>query len=118
MKRNLTVYLIILVLMVIMFVFGLYAGGWFWLSVTGYQNIQPSLTTLISQGGIHSLNDKAKEMLPWAWCFPLALGFLPAGLGLLIWLGKGMGGHRFLHGNARFANRSELRKIWYTESEK
>lgn len=118
MKRNLVVCAVIFLLMVIMFVIGLYAGGWFWLSVTGYKNASPSLLTLINQGGIHSLNDKAKEMLPWAWCIPVALGFLPAGLCLLIWLGGGMKGAESLHGNARFANPRELRKIWYTENEK
>ncbi|WP_244370539.1 hypothetical protein [Rahnella sp. ChDrAdgB13] len=117
MKRNLTICLIILVMMAVMFIFGLYAGGWFWLSVTGYQNLSPTLMTLINQGGIHSLNDKAKEMLPWAWCIPLALGFLPAGLGLFIWLGLSSK-HRSLHGDARFATRHEIRKVWYTESEK
>lgn len=118
MNRTLTICLIILVLMIVMFVVGLYAGGWYWLSMNGYQNVSPSLLTLINQGGIHSLSDKSKEMLPWAWCFPVGLAFLPVVLTLFIWLGGGNKNNRNLHGNARFASRSEIRRVWYTEKEK
>lgn len=118
MKRNLIISLIILVMMIIMFVVGLYAGGWFWLSTNGYENLSPSITTLIDQGGINSLTDEAKEMLPFAWCFPVALAFAPLILSLFVLLGGSGKGHKNLHGNARFANRREIKKVWYTEPEK
>ncbi|UDJ88656.1 hypothetical protein IRM68_17990 (plasmid) [Erwinia amylovora] len=104
--------------MLAMFIIGLWAGGWFWLSVNGYQNTYPTLMTLINQGGIESLNDKAKEMLPWAWCFPVGFTFMPLILTLIVWLGAGSNKHRNLHGNARFATRQEIRKVLYTEKEK
>ena len=118
MKQKLTISAIVLAAMLIMFLIGLYLGGWFWLSMNGYQNVSPSLLTLINQGGIYSLSDKSKEMLPWAWCFPVGFTFLPLILTLVVWLGLGNSKHRNLHGSARFATRHEIRRVWYTEKEK
>lgn len=118
MKQRLTIGVIVLAAMLIMFITGLYLGGWFWLSMNGYQNVSPSLLTLINQGGIYSLSDKSKEMLPWAWCFPVGFTFLPLILTLVVWLGAGSNKHRNLHGSARFATRHEIRRVWYTEKEK
>lgn len=114
---TLKVFLLILLMTAIFFVIGLYAGGWAWYSMTGYHRGTPGLFTLLSQGEI-SLTNKGKVMLPWAWCVTAAITFLPVGLTVLSFLAKTDNSQNNLHGRARFANRRELRKIWYTENEK
>lgn len=104
-------------LTVVCFIVGLYFGGWVWLKLNGHSAPLPSLFTLIDQGNL-SLTNKSKMLLPWAWCATVAITFLPTGITLLAFMGRGDGNPRNLHGNARFANRRELRNIWYTEPEK
>lgn len=110
-------FMLILVLTLICFVIGLYMGGWAWYAMTGDQHGSVGLLTLMNQGEI-SLTNKAKAMLPWAWCVTAAITFLPTGISLLSFLARKDNSQNNLHGRARFANRRELRKIWYTESEK
>ncbi|HIC1896471.1 TPA: hypothetical protein ACW0P3_004287 [Citrobacter freundii] len=114
---SLKLFLVILLLTLVCFLIGLYAGGWAWYSMTGYRQGTPGLFTLLSQGEI-SLTDKGKVMLPWAWCVTAVITFLPTGITLFSYLARTDNSQNNLHGNARFANRRELRKIWYTESEK
>lgn len=114
---SLKLFLLILLLTLVCFFIGLYAGGWAWYAMTGYRQGTPGLFTLLSQGEI-SLTDKGKVMLPWAWCVTAAITFLPTGITLFSYLARKDNSQNNLHGNARFANRRELRKIWYTESEK
>ncbi|EEF2701803.1 hypothetical protein FVB86_20695 [Salmonella enterica] len=109
---------VILVLVVVFFIIGLYAGGWTWLYFLGVPNPSPSLFTLLDQGGVHSLTDKAKMLLPWAWCVTAAITFLPVGITLLALFGRSDGNRQDLHGSARFANKRELKRIWYTEPER
>lgn len=114
---SLKLFLLILLLTLVCFLIGLYAGGWAWYAMIGYRQGTPGLFTLLSQGEI-SLTDKGKVMLPWAWCVTAVITFLPTGITLFSYLAKTDNSQNNLHGNARFANRRELRKIWYTESEK
>ncbi|WNV99723.1 hypothetical protein RRJ51_27700 (plasmid) [Klebsiella pneumoniae] len=114
---KLKIFLAIAGLTIICFIIGLYAGGWAWYALTGYPDKIPSLMTLFDLGKI-SLTDKSKIMLPWAWAVTAVITFLPTGITLFIFLGGGDKGLRSLHGNARFANKRELKKIWYTEPEK
>ncbi|WP_226020581.1 hypothetical protein [Serratia symbiotica] len=115
---RLKLLLVILALVLVCFVIGLYVGGWVWLHLIGVPNPSPSLFTLLDQGGVRSLTDKARMRLPWAWCVTAAITFLPVGTLLLALFERRDGNRQDLHGNARFANRRELRRIWYTEPEK
>ncbi len=99
------------------FVIGLYAGGWMWLELSGVDS-SPSLMTLISQGGLPALNDRARMLLPWAWCVTVAITFFPAGVSLLAMTHGADGNRKDLHGNARFAGKRELRRFWYEGPEK
>lgn len=114
---SLKLFLMILLLTAICFVIGLYAGGWAWFAMTGFQKNVPGVFTLLSLGDI-SLTDKGKTMLPWAWCVTAVITFLPTGITLISILARMDNIQNNLHGKARFANRRELRRIWYTENEK
>ncbi|MCW0309919.1 hypothetical protein NB725_004372 [Pantoea ananatis] len=109
-------FVLILFLTAIFFVLGLYAGGWAWYYMSGFKYGTPGLFTLINQGGF-SLTDRAKIMLPWAWCVAVAITFLPLVITVITLLPKSDSGSN-LHGNARFANRRETKRFWYTGSEK
>lgn len=109
-------FLVIAGLTGVCFLIGLYAGGWVWLRLCADPLSSPGLMTLLDQGEL-SLTDKSKMLLPWAWCVTAAITFLPTGVTLFAFAGMGEGRQRHLHGNACFANRRELRKIWYTGPE-
>lgn len=114
---SLKLFFLILLLTVFCFVIGMYAGGWAWYALTDYRKGIPGVMTLLSLGDI-SLTDKGKTMLPWAWCVTAVITFLPTGITLISVLARRDNTRNNLHGKARFAKRSELRKIWYTENEK
>ncbi|WP_072013052.1 hypothetical protein [Pectobacterium carotovorum] len=108
--------LVIVALCCLFFIVGLYAGGWVWITLSDVK--QPlSLLTLFNQGGVQSLTDKSRMLLPWAWSITAAITFFPAGVSLLAMTSGSNGNRKDLHGNARFANKRELRRLWYTGPE-
>lgn len=110
-------FFVIAGLTVVFFLVGLYLGGWVWLWLCDDRMVSPNLMTLLQQGTL-SLTDKRKMMLPWAWCVTAAITFLPVGFSLLAFFSGGKNRGDNLHGEARFATKNELRKIWYTGPEK
>ncbi|HIE7193032.1 TPA: hypothetical protein ACXPBJ_004433 [Salmonella enterica] len=115
--EKLKLLVVILVLCCVFFIIGLYAGGWMWLTLSGVHDRSPSLFTLINQGGITSLTDRSRMLLPWAWVVTVLITFFPAGVSLFALTVGRDGNRKDLHGNARFANRRELRRMWYTGPE-
>ncbi|EAW9501067.1 hypothetical protein NYF95_002432 [Salmonella enterica] len=115
--EKLKLLLVIVALCGVFFIIGLYAGGWVWLTLSGVPSPSLSMMTLINQGGIPSLTDQARMLLPWAWCVTAAITFFPAGVSLIAMTKGADGNRKDLHGNARFANRRELRRLWYTGPE-
>ncbi|EOZ1278609.1 hypothetical protein ACQJ38_004399 [Escherichia coli] len=115
--EKLKLFIVIIALCCLFFVIGLYAGGWMWLELSGVDS-SPSLMTLISQGGLPALNDRARMLLPWVWCVTVAITFFPAGVSLLAMTHGADGNRKDLHGNARFAGKRELRRFWYEGPEK
>lgn len=97
--------------MIVFFVVGLYLGGGVFLLLTGVPIDTVSISTLFDASH-QSLSSRGVAFLPWAWCITVAVTFLPLGLTLLafILIGKPK---TSLHGDARFANESELRSFYY-----
>ncbi|HDL7537457.1 hypothetical protein [Yersinia ruckeri] len=101
----------ITIMMMVFFIIGLYAGGATYLAMIGGDFRQVTIMTLFNAGEIH-LMDRNRLYLPWAWCVTAALTFLPVGMTLLA-LFLGTNKKSSLHGDARFANNSELRAFKY-----
>ncbi len=57
-----------------------------WLTLSGVHDRAPSLFTLINQGGITSLTDRSRMLLPRAWVVTVLITFFPAGVSLLLLL--------------------------------
>lgn len=102
--------LMVLVLMAIFFVVGLYAGGAFFLRMTGDQVIMAWDT--LWNARLLPLSDRRLFFLPWAWSVTAAITFLPAGLVLMAMVLR-LKPKTSLHGDARFANDRELRQFEY-----
>lgn len=103
--------LLVLVLMVVCFVGGLYAGGALFLHLTAGSFMGLSWNTLWEARHI-PLNDRRVLFLPWSWCVTAAITFLPVGITLFAILFK-LKPKTSLHGDARFANDKELRLFEY-----
>ncbi|PUA41537.1 hypothetical protein C5U62_31505 [Pseudomonas protegens] len=103
------VSLVILVLMVLFFIGGLYAGGALFLWLTDGHTAALEVGTLFTASRL-PWTDPRMEYLPWSWCVTVALTFLPVGMTLLALIGKKGAS---LHGDARFANNRELRLFEY-----
>jgi len=104
--------LLVLVLVLLCFVGGLYAGGAVFLKLTA-NNATAGLTwhTLWDARNL-PLNDRRMLFLPWSWCVTAAITFLPVGITLLAIFFRLMPSSS-LHGDARFANARELRQFEY-----
>lgn len=105
------VTLVVLVLIAVFFVVGLYAGGAFFLRMTGGDVSAMAWSTLYD-ARLLPLNDRRLLFLPWSWCVTAAITFLPAGLALLAMFVR-LNPKTSLHGDARFANNRELRQFEY-----
>lgn len=103
--------LLVLVLMLVFFVAGLYAGGALFLHLTAAPLSHLSWNTLLEARHI-SLNDNRILYLPWSWCVTAALTFLPVGLTLMAIFMR-LKPKTSLHGDARFATDRELRQFEY-----
>lgn len=105
------VTLMVLVMMVVFFVVGVYAGGALFLKLTG--SVISGLTWDTLWDARHlPLSDRRLLYLPWSWCLTAALTFLPACLTLAA-LWTRLKPRTSLHGDARFANARELRQFEY-----
>lgn len=105
------VTLAVLVLTVVFFVIGLYAGAALFLQLTTGSTAGMSAQTLFDasqQSQISGVN----VYLPWSWAMTAALTFFPAGLFLLVLLSR-IKPQDDLHGKARFANNKELEQFAY-----
>jgi hypothetical protein len=103
--------LLVLVLMLVFFVAGLYAGGALFLHLTAGSLSALSWNTLWEAGHL-SLSDRRLLYLPWAWCATAAITFLPVGVALMAIFMR-MKPKTSLHGDARFATDRELRQFEY-----
>lgn len=97
--------------MLVFFVVGLYLGGGAFLLLTRVPIDTVSISTLF-EASRQPLSSRGVAFLPWAWCVTVAVTFLPLGLTLLAFILVGKP-KESLHGNARFANESELRSFYY-----
>lgn len=103
--------LLVLVLMLVFFVGGLYAGGATFLKLTTGGTVGLSWDTLWEARHM-AITDRRMLYLPWSWCVTAAITFFPLAVTLLVFF------FRFkpttsLHGDARFANARELRAFEY-----
>lgn len=105
------VVLLVLVLMVLFFIGGLYAGGALFLWLTDADPAGVGFWTLFEASGL-PLTDSRLLYLPWSWCVTVALTFLPVGVTLFAFVAR-LSKKQSLHGAARFANDSELRLFEY-----
>lgn len=103
--------LLVLVLVIVCFIGGCYAGGAVFLKLTGGKIGSVSLTTLWDARHL-PLNDRRILYLPWSWCVTAAITFLPIGIALFSLLMR-LNPVSALHGDARFANARELRQFEY-----
>ncbi|WP_421556719.1 hypothetical protein [Pseudomonas kitaguniensis] len=103
--------LMVLVLMVVCFVAGNYAGGAMFLKLTGGQLSALSFTTLWETRRL-PLSDPRVLYVPWSWCVTAAITFLPVGFALMSFFMR-LKPVSSLHGDARFANARELRQFEY-----
>ncbi|WP_440057893.1 hypothetical protein [Pseudomonas fragariae (ex Marin et al. 2024)] len=103
--------IMIIVLVVAFFIGGLYAGGALFLKLTGGDFGTLSYHTLWDARTL-PLTDRRLLFLPWSWCATAALTFLPTGFFLLSVFLR-LKPISSLHGDARFANESELRLFQY-----
>lgn len=103
--------LMIILLMIAFFVAGLYAGGAFFLTMTGGDLTSVSYHTLWDARTL-PFSDHRLLYLPWSWCITAALTFLPTGFVLLSVFLR-LKPVTKLHGDARFANEAELRLFRY-----
>ncbi|WP_122423049.1 hypothetical protein [Pseudomonas viridiflava] len=103
--------LMVIVLMAAFFVGGLYAGAALFLKLTGGDIGSMSYHTLWDARKL-PFTDRRLLYLPWAWCVTAALTFLPTGF-VLLSIFLRLKPITSLHGDARFANESELRLFKY-----
>jgi hypothetical protein len=103
--------LAILVLMVVCFIGGLYAGAALYLHLAG-GNVSTMAWNTLWEAGHLPLSDRRLLYLPWAWCATAAITFLPVGVALMA-IFMGLKPKTSLHGDARFATDRELRQFEY-----
>lgn len=103
--------LFVLVLMLVFFVIGLYAGGAMFLHLTAGHLAALSWSTLWDARDT-PLNDRRILYLPWSWCVTAAVTFMPAGVTVMAIFMR-LKPTTSLHGDARFANNKELRQFEY-----
>lgn len=103
--------LMVVVLMMVCFVAGLYAGGALFLKLTNGDVSLVSWNTLWEARHL-PWNDRRILYLPWSWCVTAAMTFLPAAFTLFAVLFR-LNPKTSLHGDARFANDKELRQFEY-----
>ncbi|WP_054092982.1 hypothetical protein, partial [Pseudomonas savastanoi] len=96
------VSLSIVVMMVVCFVIGLYAGGALFLHLTQGHFAGLSWDTLWEARKL-PWNDRRMLYVPWSWCVTAALTFLPVGITLMAIFMR-LKPKTSLHGDARFAN--------------
>lgn len=105
------VTLMILVLMLVCFIVGLYAGAATFLYMTGGHLSAMAWDTLW-KARLLPLSDVRLLYLPWSWCVTAAITFMPVALALMS-LFMRLKPRTSLHGDARFANNRELRQFEY-----
>ena len=105
------VTLAVLVLMVVFFVGGLYAGAAVYLQLSTGSTAGMAMMTLIDTTRESQLNG-VNAYLPWGWAVTAALTFLPVGVTLMALLSR-FKPEDNLHGKARFANDRELEQFAY-----
>ena len=103
--------LMVVVLMMMCFVAGLYAGGALFLKLTDGDMSLVSWNTLW-EARHFPWNDRRIIYLPWSWCVTAAITFMPAAVTLIAVFFK-LNPKTSLHGDARFANNRELRLFEY-----
>ncbi|KFF42186.1 hypothetical protein JH25_27865 [Pseudomonas sp. BRG-100] len=104
--------LLVLVLILVCFVGGLYAGSALFLKLTA-GNAMTGLTWHTLWDARHlALNDRRMLFVPWSWCLTAAITFLPVGITLFALYFR-LSPTTSLHGDARFANAQELRQFEY-----
>lgn len=103
--------LLILLLMVVCFVAGLYAGGAVFLQLTGGHLSSVAWNTLWEARHL-PFTDNRLLYLPWSWCITAAITFLPVGFALMAVFMR-LKPRTSLHGDAKFATDRELRQFEY-----
>ncbi|WP_426102953.1 hypothetical protein [Pseudomonas sp. PSPC3-3] len=101
----------VLVLTALCFVLGIYAGGWLFLVLNQEEYMGVSWHTLLDASKL-TLDDYRLVFLPWAWCATAAITLLPIGITVLALLMK-FKRVSSIHGDARFANNTELKLFEY-----